>query len=33
MLAVSFLVCCVLKFGCGSDRVVSGLLAEASIPL
>ena len=28
-LAVSFLVCCVLKFGCGSARVVSGLPAEA----
>ena len=26
---ISFLVCCVLELGCGSDRVVSGLPAEA----
>ena len=26
----SFLVCCVLELGCGSARMVSGLLAEAS---
>ena len=28
---ISFLVCCLLELGCGSARVVSGLLAEASI--
>jgi len=28
---VSFLFCCVLKLGCGSAGVVSGLLAEAQL--
>jgi len=30
ILAVSFLICCVLELGCGSARVVSGLPAEAA---